>query len=409
MGRYDVVIVGSGPAGAAAAITATRQRLRAVVVDKAHFPRDKTCGDGLTTNALRLLESLGVSLEDLQGPGGYVHVDDAMLVGPDGRTIVLPLPRRRGEYAGVVSRMCLDETLHDLVAATSAEQRLGVAVDFALPSSSGVEVHLDDGSTIDARYVIAADGHWSAVRRSLHPEAPRDLGEWHAARQYFSNAGDDRLWVVFEPDLLPGYVWVFPLPDGRANVGYGVLRNQGRSGKDLKALWPELLARPTVQRVLGPHATPEGAVRAWPIPTRYASASLVDAYSGGRVLYVGDAASVVDPMTGEGIAQAIETGMLASLAISRGGDVAASYRRSVHKTLGRDLQFAGLLQHVLARPRGARAALRVVDANNWTRRNFARWMFEDYPRAIAFTPDRWRPNPFRKSGAYRDSTPIVQS
>ena len=142
------------------------------------------------------------------------------------------------------------------------------------------------------------------MRRALEPDAPRDLGEWHAVRQYFADVNDPRLWVLFERDLLPGYAWVFPLPDGGANVGYGVLRADGRSGKDLKELWPELLDRPSLRDVLGPNARPTEPVRAWPIPTRYDPARLAN----GRVLFVGDAAGVVDPMTGEGIAQALETG-----------------------------------------------------------------------------------------------------
>jgi flavin-dependent dehydrogenase len=223
----------------------------------------------------------------------------------------------------------------------------------------------------------------------LHPDAPPDLGEWHAVRQYFDDAGDGRLWVIFDAEVLPGYAWVFPLGGGRANVGFGVLRSDVRSakrGRDLKALWPELLARPALQRALGPDARPSEPVRAWPIPTRYEAASLAE----GRVLFVGDAARVVDPMTGEGIAQALESGMLAARAIARDGDVAARYRADVARALGRDLRFASALQRILRHPLGARAALRAVDLNDWTRRQFGRWMFEDYPRAALLTPSRWR-------------------
>lgn len=425
MVRYDVAIVGSGPAGAAAALTAHRLGLRAIIVDKAEFPRDKTCGDGLTTNALRLVEELGITREALAEPirdgdtgqesssrvgtGGYTRIDDIVLVGPRGRTVEIPLPRGRGDYACVVSRWRLDAALADLVAETSVERRLGVAIESITHDANRVALKLHNGDSIEADFVIAADGHWSTIRRSLHEAQhgqhaqPRDLGEWHAVRQYFSNASDRRLWVLFEPDLLPGYFWVFPLPNGRANVGYGVLREQGRSGKELKALWPDLLNRPHIKRILGPHAQPEGTVKAWPIPTNYEPEAMAD----GRVLYVGDAAKVVDPMTGEGIAQAIETGMLAAVAIAHyrhtanaAAAVATQYRAAVHRSLGRDLEFAARLQRVLAREAGARAALRVVDTNAWTRRNFARWMFEDYPRAVLFTPDRWRPNPFRRLAAF---------
>jgi len=122
------------------------------------------------------------------------------------------------------------------------------------------------------------------------------------------------------------------------------------------------------------------------------------------VLFAGDAAGVVDPMTGEGIAQALETGVLAATATAgpdRDPDAAASaYRRAVGATLGRDLRFAALLQRVLAHPRGAELALRTVDLTPWTRRNFARWMFEDYPRAILLTPRRWHRGMLTPPGAY---------
>jgi flavin-dependent dehydrogenase len=238
------------------------------------------------------------------------------------------------------------------------------------------------------------------VRRALAPDTPHDLGEWHAARQYFTGVNDERLWVVFERDLLPGYAWVFPLPGGAANVGYGVLRADGRSGKELKELWPELLARPTLRAILGPTARASEPVRAWPIPTRYDPARLAN----GRVLFVGDAAGVVDPMTGEGIAQALETGSLAAESAAAGGDpdvVAARYRRRVGRALGRDLRFASLLQSLLRSPTGARAAIGAAALTPWTRRNFARWMFEDYPRALVLTPDRWRRGAFSAPGAFR--------
>jgi hypothetical protein len=96
--------------------------------------------------------------------------------------------------------------------------------------------------------------------------------------------------------------------------------------------------------------------------------------------------------------------MLAGESIARGGDgarVAARYRRQVASTLGRDLRFAQWVQHVLDHPFTTRAAMRAVDWNDWTRRNFARWMFEDYPRAALVTPDRWRRGLLTTKGAYR--------
>lgn len=396
--RPDLLVAGAGPAGIAAAIRAAAAGLSVVAFDQATFPRDKTCGDGLTTAALRHLEALGLDLAALTDE--LVPVDDVVVVSPSGRHVELPLPRDGGLHAAVVPRVRLDEALVELARKRGVVVREGAAVSGVTTGSEAVTVTLADGSTIEAPFLVAADGHWSAVRRSLHPGAPADLGEWHAVRQYFRDVETRRLWVIFEPDLLPGYAWVFPLPGGRANVGFGVLRSDGRSGKEHKALWPELLQRPSLRKVLGPHAEPEESVRAWPIPSRFDPAHLTD----GRVLYAGDAAGVVDPLTGEGVAQAIETGLLAADAVSGGGSgpaVADRYRRSVQGSLGLDLRFASMLRAVMARELGARGAIRVAGLTAWTRRNFARWMFEDYPRAVVFTPRRWRRGVMTGPGAYR--------
>ena len=385
--KYDLAIVGAGPAGCAAALVAARAGLRAVVVDRSEFPRDKTCGDGLTAQALRLLDELGITPSDLTDAApeamGYRPVAEVALRSPSGRVVELPLPRR-GDFAAVISRRHLDAQL------VAAVRRAGVDVvtNWAVDAIEfvGDEVELRSGDArLRTSWVVAADGHWSTVRRLVHPDGAPYLGEWHAVRQYHEHVDADRLWVLFERDLLPGYAWVFPLPGGRANVGFGVLRAQGRPGKALKRLWPDLLTRPSIRGVLGPDAQPLEPVRAWPIPTRYRPADLAHR----RVLFVGDAAAVVDPMTGEGIAQAIETGMLAAEAVADGGDVTERYRRAVHAAIGRDLRFASALSRVLSSPLGARAAIRTVDTSEWSRRQFARWMFEDYPRAALFTPSRW--------------------
>ncbi len=390
MPAVDLLVVGAGPAGTAAALTARADGLTVLLVDKAAFPRDKTCGDGLTTGALRQLERLGVELPHL---AIAAPVGEAVIVGPGGRQVSLPLPA--AGYAAVAARRDLDAVLVAHARARGVEVWERATLRCLAADAEGLRATFDhDSSTreaaVHARFVVAADGHYSTVRRLLNHDAPPDLGAWHAARQYFRGVDDPRLWVLFERDLLPGYAWVFPLPGGRANVGFGVLRDRGLSGRQLKALWHDLLARPSLRSVLGARAEPEEPYRAWPIPTDYSPDALVDA--GGRVLYAGDAARVVDPMTGEGIAQALETGTLAATAVARAGGpgaVGASYRSRVERDLGRDLKFAALLQRVLRSPAGARAAIRAAGLTDWTRRNFARWMFEDYPRALVLTPDRW--------------------
>src|SRR5204862_3236627 len=111
---------------------------------------------------------------------------------------------------------------------------------------------------------------WSPLRKAfLGPESY--LGEWHAFRQYFSEVtgvAAGQLCVWFEADLLPGYAWSFPLPDGRANVGFGIQRQPGEPTHTMKAQWAELLTRPHIAAALGSGAAPEMPHKAWPIPAR---------------------------------------------------------------------------------------------------------------------------------------------
>ncbi len=405
MADLDLLVVGAGPAGVAAACTAVGRGLHVAVLDRARFPRDKVCGDGLTAGALRLLEGLGV---DVPTVASTTPVDTVVLRGPDGRRVVLPLPSD-GLRSVVTRRRELDSALVDrarAVGVTIDEERLVTSVRTDADHVAVEHTDPDGGDPrrVTARFVVAADGHWSTVRRCVDPSGGNALGSWHAFRQYFRGVDERRLWVLFEEDLLPGYAWVFPLPDGRANVGFGVLRDPATTGKALAATWRDLTERPSLRSVLGPDAEPDDRHRAWPIPADYDPRRTTT----GRVLFVGDAAGVVDPMTGEGVAQALETGILAATAVADGGPVAAvtaRYRTGVDRALGRDLRFAARLQQVLRAPLGVRGALRCVDTSDWTRRNFARWMFEDYPRALLFTPDRWRRGGFRPPGAFRVPTP----
>jgi flavin-dependent dehydrogenase len=237
---------------------------------------------------------------------------------------------------------------------------------------------------------------------------PGYLGDWQAGRQYYAGAGPlaKKLWVWFEPDMIPGYAWSFPLSGGMVNVGYGVIRDgsPARTASGLRGQRVELLERPHIAEVLGPGAEPVGPWKAWPIPARIGETTL--SALEGRVLFAGDAARACDPMTGEGIAQALETGELAALAVAGAGpdkpDAAARrYRRQIRFGMAVDDRLAASLSKVLAHRRGSSKALAIVEASAWGRRNFARWMFEDYPRAALVTPHRWERGMFKRPGAYR--------
>lgn len=398
---YDILIVGAGPAGTAAALTARKNGLSVALLDKATFPRQKCCGDGLTTGALRHLDDLGLEPTTLPS---WKRVDDVKVAGPDGRLRNFPLPAGRGLFAVAVRREELDAELLRMARQAGADVHEQTAIEQIDDVGDHVLVTAN-AQQFSAKMVIAADGMWSPTRKLLGLQTKGYRGDWHGFRQYFSNVGPQaasELCVWFEPDILPGYVWSFPLGDGTANVGFGILRDAKVKVQDMNVLWPDILSRPHIRDVLGAEAIAEGPHRALPIPAQLGKT--VNAK--GRVLFVGDAATATDPMTGEGIGQAIETGIGAVEAIVGAGvdnpqQAAEDYVKTLRVGMVRDHRLAGLLSKVLATKAGASISLGICDLTPWTRRNFARWLFEDYPRAILATPKRWSRDMFKKPGAYR--------
>ncbi len=411
----EVTVVGGGPAGCAAAVWLRRAGLTVALVDRAHFPRDKICGDGLTAAALREVERLGVDVRSRA-----CEVRRVELTGPYGTKACLPLRARSGTravMAAVMPRLELDAALLGAAGDAGARIHTGSPVTTVAMAPDGVRVATADATVLQSDYVVAADGAYSTVRRALgRVTGPRHSGI-HALRQYVDAPGSDVLSVIFPSNLLPGYGWVFPLPGGGANIGIGIHRDPDLLGVEAAALltndrgritarpagrlFRDFVARADVRDLLGGEYRPRGRVWAWPIPVHVDLGEVADR----RVLFCGDAAGATDPMTGEGIGQALLSGRLAAEAIvahrrAGPGAVAGAYREAIARDLARDLAFSRTLARLLRHRRGSEWALKAANLNDWTRRNFGRWMFEDYPRAVLGTPRRWRDQTLMGRGAY---------
>ena len=395
-----VLIIGAGPSGTACAATLHRLGHEVVVVDKATFPRDKCCGDGLTTNALRILEGLNF---DPSRVADWQTCSDVEMRSFSGRKIDLPLPSIGGQFAAIAPRAQFDHALVEHCRDMGITIHEGCAFEsITHHDTSGISVRVENLGELTVDYVVAADGMWSPVRKSLGLSTPGYLGEWHAFRQYIGNvhgSANEKLHIWFDKDLLPGYAWSFPLPDNRVNFGFGILRTSDRSTKYMNDLWRDLLTRPYITETLGEHFVPEDRHTAWPIPARIHDA----VRSSGRVLFVGDAVCATDTLTGEGIGQALETGIAAGEAIhecNTAADVRDSYSHKIDSLLLADHRMSSVLSRMLTYPVVARMVLALVDTNNWTRKNFVRWMFEDEARAVVFTPRRWHRRFLARPGAY---------
>lgn len=375
--------------------------MHVVVLDKATFPRDKCCGDGLTAGALRLLEHLGL---DPGSVSSWTPVHDVLIRAAYGRSTELRLPDGPGVHSVVARRMDLDAALVDLAAASGAAVRTGVGITGLSQDGDRVTVETTGGSSIEAAYVIGADGMWSPTRRLSKAVRHGYRGEWHAFRQYLSGVtgpGSTQMAVWFEPDMLPGYAWSFPLGGGSVNLGLCVRRGDTLDGSALAAMWAHLTRRPHIREHLGPDAVPEATRKAWPIPACIDQMPL----HSGRVLFVGDAAAATDVLTGEGIGQALQTGIYAAEAIAGAGlgdPVAArrSYSKRVESDLVPDHRMSTLLARALSHRKGTEAAVAIIDASAWGRAKFARWLFEDEPRAVLLTPHRWHARFLSREGAF---------
>ncbi len=340
---FDLIIVGAGPAGSAAALAALKAdpRARVALVDAASFPRDKACGDGIAPQALRELAALGVP----DAARDFMPVGRLRLRSPLGREVVAE-PR---EAAYCIPRKVFDARLVDAATARGA-LLIRRRIRSLTVTADGVELAPD----LTAKVVIAADGANSTIRRLLQlPSNPPHTCAL-AMRGYAIAApepeGVPEQLIEMVAAGWPAYAWSFPISGpgsvGRANVGFGLLRSS-LSERQGEGSGRAALEGPLAELLPAQPADPP-TLRAHPLPL----STFRPRQPGGRVLLVGDAASLINPLTGEGIYYAVLSGRLAGeAAVSPGGQAAGrAYRRALRRELGLHLATTSVLSRLSRSP-----------------------------------------------------------
>ncbi len=364
----DVIVVGAGPAGSAAAWALQQAGRQAVVLEKAAFPREKVCGDGLTPRGVKALQDLGM---DTSPKAGWVR-HKGLRVHGGGVVTEVDWPRLQNwpDHSLVMRRSELDARLATHAAAAGARVHTEVTVTEPLLDDAGrvAGVHAQAGPDREpqvwrAPLVVSAEGLSGRLAKALGLVRREDRPLGVAVRRYVRSrrAADDYLDISFDltaegpsRDSMPGYGWIFGMGDGTANVGYGLLDTRRGTGADHRAVLRTWLDTLPAEEGLGEEdaATP---LRGAGLPM---ALNRGPAYTRGLLL-AGDAAGTVNPFNGEGISYALETGRLAgetaadALSVSEGPareSVLHRYPERLRAAYGRHHRLGMGFLALLARP-----------------------------------------------------------
>ena len=367
--RFDVVVVGGGPAGSAAAWQAVQTGARVAVLVKAVFPPDKPCGDGLTARAVSYLQRIGLADEVAR----FHRVDRVTVYSPS--RWELSFPKRPGmpDHGHTVSRTMLDAMLLEHAAKAGAVVRQGAEVSEPIFDARGRVngVLLKAGEKVYGDAVIAADGAYSPIKRTLKLDSQYNgypaiaiRAEMDAERPD-SDSLDIHLKLAFQGDQLPGYAWVFPMGGGRLNIGLGYV-NSYRNWQDINAtafLGEFLATLPPEWKLPGIDELKKNkSVRAWRLPMGFT------AWPPWRpgVLFAGDALGAGKPASGAGISKALESGLAAGecaiAALENGGpDDFTNYAQRMEAAWGREYRRGRYFHKLAGNPKVANAGIKLID------------------------------------------------
>lgn len=372
--RCDVLVVGGGPAGAASAYWLARAGHDVIVVERKRFPREKTCGDGLTPRAVRQLDDMGLT-EQL----ALYHRFEGLRAIAHGITLEMAWPSHPElpSHGYVVRRRDLDQMVAENAGKAGAAIWQGAEavtpiVEHGIVRGAVVKRYGGEGESaapveVRARYLVVADGANSRFGRALGTARNRDWPQGMAIRGYYESPMHDDPWIESALDLrdrngnsLPGYGWIFPVGDGTVNVGVGLL-STFRDFKNVNTT--HLMNEWALTAPAHWGLTPEGATCA-PTGGRLPMGGSVGPKTGISFLVVGDAAGTVNPFNGEGIDYAYETGRMAASVLDdalRCADPMAlqQYQRLLDDTYGLYFKVGRLFAYVIGRPAIMRELTRV--------------------------------------------------
>jgi geranylgeranyl reductase family protein len=350
--RTDVLVVGAGPAGSAAAAWAARAGLDVVLADAAVFPRDKTCGDGLTPRAIGELERLGL--------GDWVRahtVNHGLRAHGFGKTLLLPWPGGTlPAYGSAVARTELDDHLRTTAIKAGAVGMDGTrAVDVRREVGRVAAVVFErDGERFEiaCERLIVADGVRSTLGKKLGRAWHRDTAYGVAARSYVDSGKHDDPWISSHLELrgqggeiLSGYGWIFPLGDGQVNIGVGTLATEKRPAN--------VALRPLMEFYADERREEfelSGALRD-PASALLPMGGAVSHVAGPNWALIGDAAGCVNPLNGEGIDYGLEGGRLVVDLMAEHGDLSTAWPDLLREHYGESFSIARRLAGLVTVPR----------------------------------------------------------
>ncbi len=355
--EFDVIVVGGGPSGSSAAAFLSIAGKSVLLLDRAQFPREKVCGDGISGRSVGILRELGL----LQSFKEVEHMDmfGVTFSSPDGT--VAPIPSASGtEPPGFVCRReVFDNVLFQnakSLAARTIENFF--ATDLLMEGSRVVGVKGNhDGKDMEfrAKVVVGADGVGGMSARKLGAYNNAEEHQHAGIRCYYEGVGGmgDKIELHFVDSAVPGYFWIFPLPGKRANVGLCMVVSDMKKKKaNLQIIMKDIIMHNPSFRERFRNARAATPVKSWLLPL----ASRRMRLSGDGYVLVGDAASLIDPFTGEGIGNALTSGKMAAQAIlgafeknDFSGASLKSYERALWAAIGNEVGTSHRMQRLANR------------------------------------------------------------